>query len=793
MFRPNLITTIRQSVLCACATSFLSLTVLALTPPLLQAVPGDEFWDSNWNLPGPSEDVWAIADFNGQLVVAGDFNFVGNVAANKVAIYNGSTWSPLGIGFDNTVSALCVYNNELYAGGFFNLSDGTPMGGLARWTGTQWVTVDGGTDGSIEDMIVFGGELVITGYFSQVGASTTANSIAGWNGTSWNIFNDGMTGGGGAYALEVYNSELYVAGEFEEVGYNFYSGIARWNGSFWNGVGGGLLDEYGDPYGFGEDLHVHGGKLIVTGYFAQTGGGAYENFATWDGLAWGTLGPDPAFFSGGAFAIGDYAGDLLVDDGNFLTYRWNGFSWSSPYWGAGPFVIGNWAGNLIFGGGFSSVNNVPAANLALFNGFLWSPLASGDGGRRDMRSLGTWGSSIAAGGILPFGGTAGSIVNSWDGSNWTAPGTGIGLGILHAVESIVGYQSGFVAGGNFNSAGGVSVSKIARFDGTSWHAMSTGSTSSVHALTVFNNDLYAPIYNGPQNICRWDGASWIPVGGTVNSTVWALGEYNSQLVVGGSFTTIDGSSITGLATWNGSNWVEIGGSALNGSVLGMTVKDGDLYIGGNFSMVGGNAITRIAKWDGVSWSGLGTGVNNNVWDIEAFNGEIFATGLFTQAGGSPANYIARWDGAAWHAMGSGLEDYGRDLDVYGGKLFVAGNFDTAGGKGAKGIASWSSMTTSVGLPHLENDFLLQPSFPNPFRSQTTLSFELEEPRDVEISIHDAQGRRVQRAFMRGLSAGFNTYTWDGLNTRGKRVAAGTYFVTVRAQNDLARGKVTVMR
>ena len=45
--------------------------------------------------------------------------------------------------------------------------------------------------------------------------------------------------------------------------------------------------------------------------------------------------------------------------------------------------------------------------------------------------------------------------------------------------------------GQFTAAGVVSAGRIASWDGTSWSALGSGMNSNVYALTVYNNQLIA--------------------------------------------------------------------------------------------------------------------------------------------------------------------------------------------------------------------------------------------------------------------------------------------------------------
>jgi hypothetical protein len=90
-----------------------------------------------------------------------------------------------------------------------------------------------------------------------------------------------------------------------------------------------------------------------------------------------------------------------------------------------------------------------------------------------------------------------SRIARWNGTSWSALGSGIsGLPNFTSVNALTVLPNGdLVAGGQFTSAGGVSANGIARWDGTSWSALGSGMGGqypSVYALTTLpNGDLVA--------------------------------------------------------------------------------------------------------------------------------------------------------------------------------------------------------------------------------------------------------------------------------------------------------------
>jgi hypothetical protein len=75
----------------------------------------------------------------------------------------------------------------------------------------------------------------------------------------------------------------------------------------------------------------------------------------------------------------------------------------------------------------------------------------------------------------------------------------------------------------------------------------------------------------------------------------------------------------------------------------------------------------------------------------------------------------------------------------------------------------------------------------------TVSVIITAARSGSLTVHDAAGQLV-RTFQRGAFApGIATYTWDGRNEQGRMVAAGVYFVALRAKEIRSIKKVAVVR
>lgn len=87
-------------------------------------------------------------------------------------------------------------------------------------------------------------------------------------------------------------------------------------------------------------------------------------------------------------------------------------------------------------------------------------------------------------------------------------------------------------------------------------------------------------------------------------------------------------------------------------------------------------------------------------------------------------------------------------------------------------------------------FALHQNYPNPFSadraassSSTKIVFDLIEPVEVRVTIHNVLGQTVRIMQSKALSAGRHILAWDGRNERGERVAAGVYVYRISAMKN----------
>jgi hypothetical protein len=155
------------------------------------------------------------------------------------------------------------------------------------------------------------------------------------------------------------------------------------------------------------------------------------------------------------------------------------------------------------------------------------------------------------------------------------------------------------AGGQFTMAGGTAANRIAKWNGSSWTALGSGITNGgVNALVVSGGELYAGGWftkagGGAANfITKWDGNSWVALGSGVSAAVTALAVSGRDIYAGGFFNTAGNVWALGIAKWDGNNWTSLG---TIGSVLTLAVSGCDLYAGGDFTTAGGKVSGYVAR------------------------------------------------------------------------------------------------------------------------------------------------------------------------------------------------------
>lgn len=383
------------------------------------------------------------------------------------------------------------------------------------------------------------------------------------------------------------------------------------------------------------------------------------------------------------------------------------------------------------------------------------------------------------------------------------------------------------AGGSFDTSGNAFTSGISRWDGSLWTAVGSGLSADVFSIINFNGELYAGTSSAASlgNIFRWNGFNWSTVSGGTNGAVMAMAIYNGELYVGGAFDTAGTDAAGYIAKWDGSNWSAVG-TGMNDEVDALIVFNGELYAGGKFTLAGGNIANGIAKWGGTAWTSVGNGTGRWVYSFGEYNGELYEGGtgasgiseitkwngsnwitfgggvqgglgsyvscmmvynaelyvggtiLFAGTAMIPTNGIAKWNGTSWSAVGNGMDNGVEAMDTLNGLLYAGGYFINADGNPAEHIAVWP---TPVGVNETGNSSMQV--FPNP--SSTTISFVFNDLATLRrIVVLDQFGREIWRGESSGSRISFPADQFPN----------GMYYYRIEAADELSNdGKFIIQR
>ncbi|MBU2051433.1 MAG: hypothetical protein KKH61_20990 [Gammaproteobacteria bacterium] len=297
----------------------------------------------------------------------------------------------------------------------------------------------------------------------------------------------------------------------------------------------------------------------------------------------------------------------------------------------------------------------------------WNALNGGVNSNVRALAVGKNGEVYAGGTFTSANSTspAASVLAYFDGTEWVNIATAMtGTNILALA---VAPDGTLYAGGTFTVLNGVNANYIAKWDGTTWTALGTGLNSAVNGIAVApNGDVYAvgdfTTAGGISRryIARWDGSSWQTVGAKagLNDVCYAVAvsKDGKYVYVGGSFTdqyTLAANALLRIAKYTVStNAFSAMGNGFNTRVNYIKISDSNvIYVGGQFILSGIAPMLKIAKWNNSTWEQVGSGFDGNVNDIAIdTKGNIVAVGAFSNSGDLPIKKIALWNGSTWVYM-----------------------------------------------------------------------------------------------------------------------------------------------
>lgn len=669
----------------------------------------------------------------GGILIGGAFNIYDGTVRNHVARLD--TYGGLDLGFDSGTGAdSWIYSTSIQPdgkvliGGDFTSYDGIARNRIARLNADG--TLDSGFDpGTGADSQVYSINLQADDKIIMCGAFVSYNDIAAdhivrlnTDGTRDNDLDPGA-GANGIIMTSCVQSDgkILVGGEFTS--YNNYTRnqIARLEND------GSLDVNFNPATDTGNSIHSLAiqtdGKVLASGYF-PVHGVTKRNIARLN-----TDGSLDVGFNPGSGADWPVFSTLVQADGKILISGW-----------------------------FLRYNGVARKNIARINpdGSLDSSFDPGTGANSLINStaLQSDGKIIIGGWFTRYDGTERSYIArvNVDGSLDTSfdPGPGASYWI-HSI--IVQSDDKIIIGGNFWSYYGVQRNGIARL-----------------------------------NVDGSLDTSFDPGTGTNGVVYFIAMQPDGKILLGGEFSSFNGTPRLRIARVNVDGTLDTGfdpGSGANSSLYCAAVQsDGKLIIGGAFTSYDGTPCGRIARLnvDGsldTSFD-VGTGANYLIQTIVVeSSGKILIGGSFADFNGIGNNNIARLDSDGSmdsdFLLGTGA-NYGiRTITIQAdGRIIIGGGFTGYDGTGRNRIARL--LNPSVGIPdHSVDDPLI---YPNPSYGRFTVAHVDQSVHTVMVT--DISGREILMEQIRPGQVRSNTVDLSAH-------PPGTYLVTLIGPN----GRTTV--
>jgi hypothetical protein len=324
----------------------------------------------------------------------------------------------------------------------------------------------------------------------------------------------------------------------------------------------------------------------------------------------------------------------------------------------------------------------------------WHWSALGDGVPDDVWDLQEYDGKIYAAGEFAVH----YDVRVYIGGQWVQFGDPMYSNVGQMVYGLTTYNDRLIVTGSFDSAGHAVSNSIAAWDGSSWSALGSGLPQGMtgYRMAAYNGLLIVgnQEWMGTFRLMAWNGSSWSAIKSGGVGHVADMCVYDGELVVVGDSMVDRGAYIDNVywvRSWDGSSWMSLSG--WSGSPSSLAVMDDTLYLGGA-------DIPYLQAWTGSAWESRSTAafatpdVDGTINCMVSHNGKLVVAGDFNFIDGDTCNNIATWNRTSFAPITTGLTGgtYGwvRALECFGERLIVAGDFDHAGSVEANNVAEWSN-------------------------------------------------------------------------------------------------------
>lgn len=411
---------------------------------------------------------------------------------------------------------------------------------------------------------------------------------------------------------------------------------------------------------------------------------------------------------------------------------------------------------------------------------------------------------IMAGGVFDSSGTiAAKGLATWTsgivGFDWLRFGI---TGLQYSVEDMVEFNGGIVAAGNIYQADSVYVgSGVAFWDGTKWSEMGSFYVGAlpniVYDVEVYMGELYAagmfrPDFNAPvqfHNFAKWNGTAWTGLQGSPQGVVYSLELHKGELILGGSFNSIDTVSYDHIAAYDGSQFKQLA-NGLKTPIYALKSVGDTLFAGGDFLNGSLQDTFGFGYYTNGHWTRVLSpylhidGWGKRVECIESTPYGIFLGGDidYQPLVGVYAKNLLRFSHGELEPFAI-LDSTVKALKYSNGNLYVGGNFT----KSTIGFSPQDSLNHIV-YYNLSHQFSLNEKsgalkgelFPNPAKRNFTLRLEGQE-KVLGFDLYDLLGKKVdfQLEMVSDLEYNFSA----------PKLPKGIYILKIQTEKGIADKKI----
>jgi len=96
-------------------------------------------------------------------------------------------------------------------------------------------------------------------------------------------------------------------------------------------------------------------------------------------------------------------------------------------------------------------------------------------------------------------------------------------------------------------------------------------------------------------------------------------------------------------------------------------------------------------------------------------------------------------------------------------------------------------------PVSDDSFTVEGNYPNPFASQTTITYHVPELTDVRVTVYDLLGRHISTLVDAPHTPGHHEIRWNGHSSAGQPLSSGVYILRVQTDTETFTRRMTLVR